>query len=171
MAHYLLVLHDLDESRELVATARDLASSDAAADFVLLVPAVALAPFEAFLLPYASSIQRARERAQRVRAHLLAVGLRLVATRLGNSSPLRALDDALRFGTYAAVVIASPPHTMLHDLHRDFACRAVKRFPGTRVLHAADGGFRSSYRAGVLADSSSPPGVWPRLQASMVITQ
>jgi hypothetical protein len=160
MAHYLLVLHDLDESPELVATALDLASSDADADFVLLVPAVALAPFDALLLPYASSIERARERAQRVRAHLLAVGLRLVSTRLGNSSPLRALDDALRFANYAAVVIASPPQAILHSLHRDLACRAVKRFPGTRVLHAGDGGFPSSSdRAAVRADSFSPPRV------------
>lgn len=158
LARYLLVMDDLDESPELIACAGDLAASDPAAEFVLLVPATMLAPFDALLLPYATQIQLARERAQRMRSEILDAGLRLVVTRLGNSSPLRALEDALRFADYAAVVIASPPHPLMHKMHRDLPCRAASRFPDTRVIHAGGGKSRLSplatIRSGSIANGS-----------------
>lgn len=147
MAQYLLVLNNLDQSPDLIASARELAASDPAAEFVLLVPATMLAPFDAWLLPYSTPTRLARERAQRMRSEVVAAGLRLVATRLGNSSPLRALDDALRFADYAAVVIASPAHPVMHRMRRDLACRAAARFPRTTVIHAAGGSSRSSLPA------------------------
>ena len=151
MPQYLLVLNDRDQSSELIASAAELAASDPAAEFVLLVPARMLAPFEALVMPYRTSTDLARERAQRMRSQILAAGLRLIATRLGNSSPIRALEDALRFADYAAVVIASPPHPLMHWLHLDLACRAAARFAGTRVVHAAGGGSERS--RSVLVDS------------------
>jgi hypothetical protein len=146
LSRYLLLLHDLDESPELIACARELAASDPAAEFVLLVPATMVAPFDALLLPYSTPTQVARARAQRIRAEILAAGLQLIATRLGNSSPLQALEDALRFADYAAVVIASPHHPVIHRLHRDLPSRAAARFRHTRVIHAA-GGMSSSVGA------------------------
>lgn len=142
LAQHLLVLNDLDRSPELVDTARDIAAADAAAEFVLLVPATLLAPLDALVAPFSTSIQLARERAQKMRSEILAAGLRLVATRLGNPYPLIALEDALRFGDYADVVIASPPRPLLHRMHRDLACRAAARFPRTRVVHAEAGALR-----------------------------
>jgi hypothetical protein len=158
LAQYLLVLHDLDESPELVASARDLAASDAGAEFVLLVPAVMLGAIDALLLAYSNPRQLARARAQRVRSQLVAAGLHLVATRLGNSSPLQALADALRFGEYAAVVIASPPHPFMHRLRRDLPCRAGARFPRTKVIHAAGGRSRSFQSMAFGSDSETGTG-------------
>jgi hypothetical protein len=139
LSQYLLVLHDLDDSPELIDCGRELAASDPAAEFVLLVPATTLPPFEALLQPDSSPRRAARERAHRLRSGILSAGLRLIATRLGNSSALLALEDALRFADYGAVVIASPHHPILHWLHRDLACRAAARFPAARVIHAAGG--------------------------------
>lgn len=136
MARYLLVLHDLDESPELVVTAQRLAAKDQTAEFVLLVPASFIAAFDAMLLPYTTSVRLARERAQRMRSEILDAGLQLLATRLGNSSPMQALEDALRFADYSAVVIASPAHPLMHRMRRDLSSRAAARFPGTRVIQA-----------------------------------
>jgi hypothetical protein len=153
MAQYLLVLNDLDESPELVASAHELAESDSAAEFVLLVPATMVTPVDAVLHPGSTSTQIARARAQRMRSEILAAGLHLTATRLGNFSPLRALDDALRFTDYAAVVIASPPHPLLHRMHRDLCCRAAARFPHTSVIHASRGKRPPSASAITSSDS------------------
>jgi hypothetical protein len=155
VAQYLLVLHGLDESPELIASARALAVSDPAAEFVLLVPATAQSPLDALLRPYRTSTQIARERAQSMRAGMLAARLPLVATRLGKPTLLQALDDALRFTDYAAVLIASPDHPILHRLRRDLPCRAAARFPRTRVIHAAGG--RSSSGAAPLHSGSAIP--------------
>jgi hypothetical protein len=147
MSKYLLVLHNMDRCPDLVDSAHDLAATDPAAQFVLLVPATMIAPIDAVLTPNATPTQFARARAQRMRSEILAAGLRLTATRLGNASLLQALDDALRFADYAAVVIASPPHPLLHRLRCDLACRAAARYPATTVFHAAGGGPPSSRRS------------------------
>jgi hypothetical protein len=158
MARYLLVLHDLDDSPDLIASARELADSDAAAQFVLLVPAVMLGPIDALIARYSTSVQMARERAQRLRAQLFAAGLHLIATRLGKPSPLQALEDALRFSDYAAVVIAGPPQPLHHWLRRDLACRAAARFPFTKVLHATGGSLERSRALLLDSDPASQAG-------------
>lgn len=138
MANYLLVLHGLDDSSELVDAARELSETDPEARFVLLVPAAVLQPLDVLLLPPCTPTQLARQRAGRVRAELMSAGVNLVATRLGNSSPARAVEDALRFAAYAAVVVASPPRPVLHWIRRDLPCRLARRFPRARVMHALE---------------------------------
>lgn len=135
MARYLLVVHEVNERPELVEAARALAAEDSAAEFVLLVPATASA-LDLLLEPHRSPIQFAARRAQEFREQLLDAGLTLVATRLGNSDPFRAMAYALAFSEYSAVVVAAPRHNLLHHIHCDLACRLARRFPHTRVIHA-----------------------------------
>ena len=136
MARYLLVLHDVEDSAGLSAAANDLTHEDPGAEFVLLVPATAPA-FDLFLEPRCSATRFAARRARWVREQLLAAGINLVATRLGNFDPFRALEDALRFTEYAGVVIAAPEHKLLHFIHLDLTCRLARRFGKTRVVHAS----------------------------------
>ncbi|MGH7762525.1 MAG: hypothetical protein ACREOY_14105 [Candidatus Dormibacteraceae bacterium] len=135
MARYLLVLHELDDSPALVVTATELSAADPSAKFVLLVPAVA-PPLDLLLEPSGSAVKVARRRAQRMRGELLAAGINLIACRLGNYDPFRAVEDATRFTDYSVVVVAAPPHKMLHFLHSDLPCRVARRFRPLRVIHA-----------------------------------
>ena len=137
MARFLLVLHNTDEGDGLLAAARDLSSQDPGAEFVLITPAAAPA-FDLFIEPRCSPTRLAARRARRVRGQLVAAGVNLLASRLGNFDPFRALEDALRFSKYAAVVVAAPEHRLLHLIHCDLACRLARKFPQTRVVHAAN---------------------------------
>jgi hypothetical protein len=138
MARYLLVLDDLDDgSDDLVEAACTVRGSDPSAEFVLLVPATPLAALDALVMPYTSPTQRARKRAQSQRASLIARDVRVVATRLGNRDVGVAVEDALRFGEFEAVIVAGRRRSLLHRLRRDVACRLALRFPRQRVLHAA----------------------------------
>lgn len=135
VARYLLMVHEVDESPELIYTAHAMAAGDSAAEFVLLVPAKASA-LDLFLQPDWSPIRFAARRAQHFRGQLLGAGLTLLATRLGNSDPFRAMTYALAFSEYSAVVVAAPRHDLLHHIHCDLACRLARRFPQARVIHA-----------------------------------
>lgn len=135
MSRYLLVLHDLGEGAGLVAAASDISREDPGAEFVLLVPATAPA-FDLFIEPQSSPTRLAARHARRVRDQLVAAGVNLLATRLGNFDPFRALADALRFSEYAAVIIAAPEHKLLHLLRSDLTCRLARRFRQTQVIHA-----------------------------------
>lgn len=136
MARYLLLCCNVDDSPELVSSARDLARREPDADFVLLVPATPLPAIDSLFSSFATPVRLARHRAQQMRAKLIAAGVTPLATRLGNRDPLRAVEDALRFSNYAAVVVACPPHPFMHRLHRDLACRLAQRFPTVSIIHA-----------------------------------
>ena len=137
LANYLLVLIDVDESPELVDRARQLSAADPGAEFVLLAPATPPSPLDLLFSPSCTARRLASRRSQRVRPQLVEAGVRLVAARLGNFDPLCAVEDALRYTTYAALVVATPKHALLHLFHRDLACRIARRFPQVRVIHAA----------------------------------
>lgn len=137
MANYLLVLIDVDESPELVARARELSAADPEAQFVLLAPATPPSPLDLLFEPSCSARRLASRRSQRVRDQLIGAKVRVVAARLGNFVPIHAVEDALRFTEYSALVIAAPRHALLHLLHCDLCCRIARRFPQVRVIHAA----------------------------------
>lgn len=140
MANYLLVLIDVDESPDLVAAGRELSEADPESEFVLLAPATPVPPLDLLFDPRCTSMSFARRRAQRVQAQLLASGIHLRATRLGNFDPLRAVEDALRYASYSAIVVAAPRHAFLHIIHSDVADRLARRFPQVRVISV--GGVR-----------------------------
>ena len=142
MARYLLVLHEIDDGAGLLAAARGLSSQDPGAEFVLITPAVAPA-FDLFLEPRCSPTRIAARRARRVRDQLVAAGVNLIASRLGNFDPFQALEDALRFSEYSAIVVAAPEHKFLHFIHCDLTCRIARRFSETHVIHAFNGSPRT----------------------------
>jgi hypothetical protein len=137
LANYLLVLIDVDESPELVASARELSAADPVAEFVLLAPATPPSPLDLLFEPACTARSLASRRSQRVRDQLTAAGVRVGAARLGNFVPMRAVEDALRFSNYSALVVAAPKHALLHLFHRDLSCRIARRFPQVMVIHAA----------------------------------
>lgn len=137
LANYLLVLIDVDESPELVARARELSAADPVAEFVLMAPATPPSPLDLLFEPACTARRLASRRSQRVRDQLIAAGVRVVAARLGNFVPMRAVEDALRFSNYSALVVAAPKHALLHLLHRDLGCRIARGFPQVMVIHAA----------------------------------
>ncbi len=139
MNRYLLVLYKLDDCEGLLETARVLAKADPTAEFVLLTPAAAAA-FDLLLEPSPSSLKIARRRAQKAHAAFLAAGINIAAARLGNFDPFRAVEDATRFCAYTAVVVAAPPHPLLHLMRCDLCCRLARRFPDAPVIHALSRG-------------------------------
>lgn len=143
MARYLLVLYDVEDSHNLVATACSLSAVDPAAEFVLITPAAAPA-FDQFIEPRCSATRIAARRARRTQDQLVDAGVNLIASRMGNFDPFRALEDALRFSEYAAVVIAAPEYKLLHFMHCDLPCRLARKFPQTRVLYASNNGHHPS---------------------------
>ena len=149
MSRYLLLCCNVDESPELVSSAQELWRREPAAEFVLLVPATPLPAIDSLFSPHATPTRLARHRAQVMRDRLTSAGIPPAATRLGNRDPLRAVEDALRFSDYAAVVVGCPAHPLKHRLHRDLACRLARRFPATRIIHAT-----GSTEAGELAPSN-----------------
>ncbi len=136
MARYLLLCCNVDDSPELVSSAHDLACREPAAEFVLLVPATPLPAIDSLFSSYATPTRLARHRAQEMRSRLASAGVAPLATRLGNRDPVHAVEDALRFSDYAAVVVACPPNPLMHRLHRDLARRLARRFPTARIMHA-----------------------------------
>lgn len=138
LARYLLVLNNIDESSGLLAAATDLSRRDADAEFVLITPAAAPA-FDLLIEPRCSATRLAARRARRAREQLVAAGVNLVASRLGNFDPFRAIDDATRFSQYAAIVIAAPERKLLHFMGCDLTCRIARRFSDIFVIHAFNG--------------------------------
>lgn len=132
---YLLVVSELDECPELVSSALGILRRDPEAKFVLLVPATPLPALDALFGEFTTPTRAARRRAQRMRTALQAARVPLAATRLGNRDPVRAVEDALRFSRYAAVVVACPARRLMHRLHLDLPCRLAARFPQTAFIH------------------------------------
>ncbi len=137
MGRYLIGSHLIEGDVQLAATCSRLSSADPEAEFVLVVPAVALA-LELLIEPRRSPSRFAAQRAQRARARLLEANVNVTATRLGNFDPVQAVEDALRFSQYSAVVVAAPQHPMLRVIHRDLPRLLGRRFPGLTVVDAAD---------------------------------
>jgi hypothetical protein len=135
MARHLLVAHAVDDNRRLVAAAHALALEDPDAEFVAVVPTTA-STVELLLDAQASPRRIAAQRAQRLGQELVAAEVKVIAVRLGNNDPERAVDDALRFASYASIVVASPKHRLMHAVHHDLACRLACRYPDVRVVHA-----------------------------------
>lgn len=138
MARYLLLCCNVDHSPELVSSAQELARHDPGAEFVLLVPVTPLPAIDSLFSGYATPVQLARHRAQEMRSRLTSAGVTLLAARLGNRDPLLAMEDALRFSEYAAVVVACPPRRLMHRFQRDLACRLAQRFPSVTIMHASE---------------------------------
>jgi 7-keto-8-aminopelargonate synthetase-like enzyme len=135
MARYLLVAHQTAESPELIQAARRLEEEDAAAEFVLLVPAT---PPGSLIVgragdPYEIAETQARAAARRLQRE----GVTLTGAQVGDEDPLQAIADELRAGgrEYAAIVISTLPAGLSRWLRIDMPSRARRQFPGHRIVH------------------------------------
>ncbi|HKE99237.1 MAG TPA: hypothetical protein VKG45_09945 [Actinomycetes bacterium] len=110
MARYLVVAHQTAASPELIRRARELAAEDPAAEFVLLVPAT---PATHLLGGWEEGEVReiAQRRAREASAALAAAGVNLTGARIGDASPMQAVEDTLREDPPFDVIVVStfPP--------------------------------------------------------------
>jgi hypothetical protein len=133
MARYLIVAHQTAASFELVDFARALSERDPDTSFVLLVPAkpAALPP----TWEEGEVREIARRRAREAKIVLLGAGVNLVEARIGDPSPLQAVEDELceRPG-YDGIVVSTFPPGISRWLHSDLPNRLRRHF-GLPVEH------------------------------------
>jgi nucleotide-binding universal stress UspA family protein len=134
MARYLVVAHQTASSLELVERVKALASSDRAAEFVLLVPET---PVEQMLGSVeGEAAEVAERRAHEARARLEEAGAKVVRTSMVGASPLVAIDEELwaHRGEYEAIVICTLPVGVSRWLRLDLPHRVERRF-SLPVIH------------------------------------
>ncbi|MFI5268086.1 MAG: hypothetical protein ACHQ7M_11990 [Chloroflexota bacterium] len=125
MARYLVIAHQTAESPELLDRLRQLASSDAQAKFVLLVPATPVCNL--WVCDEVETVRVAHSRAAAAATRLQAAGLHVIAARIGDADPIEALRDELqRQDGYAAVVISTLPPGVSRWLKMDVPARASR---------------------------------------------
>lgn len=128
MARYLVVAHQTAESPELIEKVRALATSDPAAEFVLLVPATPIAHLLTWV--EGEAVEVAAKTAEAARARLEGAGARVVRTAVGDASPLQAIEDELMAhpGQYDAIVFCTFPPGLSRWLRLDLPHQAERRF-------------------------------------------
>ena len=138
MSRYLVVAHQTVTSQPLVDAMRSIADHEPNAEFVLLVPATHVE----HLLTWTEGESReiARRAGETARDLLSAGGIRVAAVRVGDQSPMQAIDDELRDNpAYDALIISTlPPHTS-RWLRMDVCKQAERRFNKTVIPVTAEG--------------------------------
>lgn len=134
MSRYLIVAHETVTSPALAEQVRQVASRDRDAEFVLLVPAT----------PVRHLIGRRHEgeaehvaerRAQEGRETLQRQGVRLVDAKIGDPSPVDAVEAEVQSGgPYAAFIISTLPREQSRWLRQDLPGEIGRRH-GKPVYH------------------------------------
>ncbi len=133
MSRYLVVAHQTAGSPEVVERVREIASTDPAAEFVLLVPATPVSHL--LLWEEGETLKIARRRAETAKARLQAVTTQAVAARVGDGSPLQAIADELtQHPGYDAILISTLPPGMSRWLRMDLPRRVARQF-SIKVIH------------------------------------
>ena len=146
MARYLVVAHQTAGSPGLSARARELAADDPRAEFVLLVPAT---PTAHLLHNWEEGEVReiALRRARTADEALRAAGLNVVAARIGDASPLQAVEDELTDRPdYDAIVLSTFPPGVSRWLKADLPAKLRRRhaLPVEHVVAAPTGSVTTS---------------------------
>ncbi len=134
MATYLIVAHQTAGSNKLGASLQALLAENAAAEFVLLVPATRaidlIIPAEGF--PNEIAWRRARAAGQ----HLESIGIPIAGVEVGDESPLAAIGHELQRTrrSYDAIVIGTYQLGASRWLRQDLVKHVEKRF-GLPVIH------------------------------------
>jgi hypothetical protein len=134
MARYLVVAHQTAASPELIERARALAAEHPGAEFVLLVPAT---PVAHLLHTWEEGEVRevALRRARAANDALVAAGVNIVDTRIGDASPMQAVDDELsEHHGYDAILLSTFPPGVSRWLKGDLPA-ALRRRSGLPVEH------------------------------------
>lgn len=148
MRRYLVVANQTltgDELGRTVATCAEAQPSE----FFIVVPATPVVEMwvEAMIVPFggipdeSDAFAQARELAEeRLRAsidQLRAVGV-TVHGQVGDHDPVRAVESALRHGTFDEIIVSTLSRRISRWLHQDLPCRLDQRFglPVTQVVAA-----------------------------------
>jgi hypothetical protein len=135
MARYLLVAHQTAESQELRAQVAALVQKDRAAEFVLLVPATPVSLLTGVGGEGRTAMQVARWRGARARSLLEGAGAGVTAVRIGSYDPILAIEEEVRGGGYASVIISTLPPGLSRWLRLDLPRKIARRFPELKIVH------------------------------------
>jgi hypothetical protein len=127
MARYLVVAHQTAASPELIRRTRELTAEDPSAEFVLLVPAT---PVTHLLGGWEEGEVRdiAQRRAQEASVALRAAGVNVTAARIGDASPMQAVEDELQERPgYDHIVVSTFPPGVSRWLRADLPGRLRRR--------------------------------------------
>jgi hypothetical protein len=128
MAQYLIVAHQTATSPELLDRASELAGEDPLASFTILVPATPVVHLLTWEEGETNEIagQRAKEAASLFESR----GLKVAETKVGDDSPLLAIEDELRAqpGKYEAIVLSTLPPGISRWLRLDVHNQAERKF-------------------------------------------
>src|SRR5581483_5279858 len=160
MARYLGVAHKTAQNPELQEALLDLAASDPAATFTLLVPATPVSG--GLVTDEEQALASARRAADEAHRRLRAAGLDVDRAIVGPADPVKAISLELnRPGRdYAAVVISTLPAGISRWLGLDVPGRVRRRFglPVTHVVcHSGAAASREDEAAAALRQ---PPQHW-----------
>ncbi len=131
MAHYLVVAHQTADSEELVEKVRELAE-EASAEFTLLVPATPVNQLATWSEGESRAV--ATKQAERARVALEAVGANVVATEIGDPSPIEAVKDELLQSSYDTIVVSTFPSKTSRWLKLDVIHR-LERAVDVPIVH------------------------------------
>jgi hypothetical protein len=134
MVHYLVVAHQTATSPELLQRASELASEDPHATFTILVPSTPVAHLLTWEEGETQTI--ARNRAEVARTLFQRQGLQVEDTKVGDASPMLAIDDELRAQPqqYDGIILSTLPAKISRWLRLDVHNQAERKF-GIPVIH------------------------------------
>jgi hypothetical protein len=132
MARYLIVANLTAESPTLRDEAARIVLQDPGAVFEVVVPRSGVHPGLALFGGLDARFLR-RTRARRVRERLAAVGAKEVVVHLAKMEPLDEIDDVLREGGFAGVIVSTLPHHLSRWLRTDLPGRISRRHPDLEV--------------------------------------
>jgi bacterioferritin len=134
MPRYLILANQTASSSELTSVVEKLVKKDKGAEFVLIVPAT---PVEELLDWQEGAPESvARRTAQTAREHLERAGAKIVRSDVGDSSPIKAIEDELQKHQekYDTVIISTLPLQRSRWVALDQPRRIERRFK-LPVLH------------------------------------
>jgi hypothetical protein len=138
MSTYLVVAHQTAASPELITVLKTIARDDAAAEFVLLVPATA--PRHLLTWVEGESDAVARARTEEAKRALRAAGLPVRDAVIGAADPLEAIGQQMSgpHAPFEQVIVCTLPQGLSRWLGSDLPSKVRKQF-GFHVLHVVAG--------------------------------
>ena len=136
MPRYLVVAHQTATSETLLDRLRELAAKDRSAEFSLLVPATHVNHLLTWEKGESQTI--AEERGEEARRIFRGAGLRVGAVRVGDASPVLAIQDELREHPHEhdVIMLSTLPRGRSRWIEQDVYAEVVRRFdmPVLRVV-------------------------------------
>ena len=128
MTRYLVVAHQTADSPDLLHRLGEISDADPTATFTLLVPATPVVHFLTWEEGETQTI--AQKRAEEARDLLDAHGLEIAHAKVGDASPVLAIEDELRAhpGEYDQIVLSTFPPGLSRWLRLDVFNQVAGKF-------------------------------------------